>query len=142
MKKSSQFKLRFKTITVLAIIAGHYGTGVESYCGYLVIFRGRDCSNLVFSFHSCKNKEYMNMTPKYNTILIIGAILFVASPFLFFLIPNLIEPYICHAYDPQLFACANKSIVIGLISAGSAFIVGLGLMLWVLIPQNGNNNRN
>jgi hypothetical protein len=76
----------------------------------------------------------MRKGPSHKATLIIGVTLFVASPFLFFLTPELIfQPLLCVPKDVhELFGCAGKAYTASFYLALIAFIVGVVLILWSL----------
>jgi len=76
----------------------------------------------------------MRKGPNHKVALIIGLILFAASPFLFFLTPELIfQPLLCVPEDVhELFGCAGKTYTASFYLALAAFIVGIVLILWSL----------
>ena len=76
----------------------------------------------------------MRKAPRHKVALIVGVILFAASPFAFFLSPEIIfQPLLCTPEDTyELFACAGKIYPASFLLSTVVFIVGVVLILWAL----------
>lgn len=76
---------------------------------------------------------HMPRTFSYKIILILGLILFAASPFFFFLTPELIfQPLLCSSDNHEFFGCAKEIYGASFILSTVAFILGVSLILWAL----------
>lgn len=76
----------------------------------------------------------MQKNPKHKIALVAGIILFAATPFVFFLSPEIIfHPLLCIPEDAyELFACAGRIYPASLLLSTIVFIVGVVLILWAL----------
>lgn len=76
----------------------------------------------------------MQKNPKHKIALVAGIILFAATPFVFFLSPEIIfHPLLCTREDAyELFACAGKIYPASFLLSTVIFIVGVVLILWAI----------
>lgn len=85
----------------------------------------------------------MRKAPKHKITLMIGVILFAASPFLFFLTPEWPFQYLlCTPEDAYiLFGCASKAYTASFYLSLVVFIVGVVLILWSLQVKSKISGR-
>lgn len=74
----------------------------------------------------------MQKSPKHKILLVFGIVFSVASPFLFWFMPQWIIPLFCEAKPLSALPCSNEFLVVGAVVLFVSLMAGTGLILWVL----------
>lgn len=74
----------------------------------------------------------MQKNPKHKILLALGIVSFVASPFLFWFMPQWIVPLFCEAKPLSALPCSNEFLLVGVVVLFVSLMVGTGLILWAL----------
>jgi hypothetical protein len=74
----------------------------------------------------------MRRVPKHKIILSVGILFFVASPFLFWFMPQWILPLFCEPKPLSAFPCPDTALTIGTVTLFVSLAIGAVCMLWAL----------